>query len=246
MINLSGSLFITSLFGLLLNSVNGLNLGASPKSDFQSRSAKLIDFDTENGIVKLDLQFGTSFLEIPVKPSLDVTKKALTKVNVGALLLTGIVTFVSAVILPIILSFFKQKFMEPLIGYDSLHTCQPPYRGLEQHSDMWRHLTTLDNVLLENGIDMTSCIQRLICSSVKKAANNVESGRGTSLDKIIDGVASNEWLLTFVNNTSIYTSVRNGLSNATCIEEYNNCKVSRRDVYTFMKRSGKLLNIWFN
>ncbi|KAG5870662.1 hypothetical protein JTB14_001046 [Gonioctena quinquepunctata] len=99
----------------------------------------------------------------------------------------------------------------------------------------------MDNILLENNIDLTSCTQRMLCSSVKKAANNVVTGRGNSMDKIIDGVATNEWLLSFIEETSIHLAVKDGLGDVNCLETYNNCKISQRTVNTFLRKCGKLV-----
>lgn len=47
---------------------------------------------------------------------------------------------------------------------------------------------TIEKVLQKYDIDAAACTQRTLCSSVRDAAHNVAKGKGTSTEKILDGI----------------------------------------------------------
>lgn len=49
-------------------------------------------------------------------------------------------------------------------------------------------LDMMERLLKRYDIDARGCAQRLLCSTVRQAAENVASGSGSSADKVIDGV----------------------------------------------------------
>jgi hypothetical protein len=47
----------------------------------------------------------------------------------------------------------------------------------------------MDKALMDHNIDTSVCTQRIVCWIVKSAASKVTTGKGGSMDKIIDGIA---------------------------------------------------------
>ncbi|XP_050510951.1 uncharacterized protein LOC126887453 [Diabrotica virgifera virgifera] len=172
------------------------------------------------------------FLEIPVQKSLNFAKNAVAKINVPSLVLTGLLVLISAVVIPSALMLISKKlhFADPFTNhYNST------YRNLDLDiSPMWKYGSILDNVLLENHIDTTACVQRSICSLIYKSKRDILNGNATSIDKIIDGVTSNDWILDKIYSTSIYSAVNNGLNSVNCNKEYTNCKIPENNLISFI------------
>lgn len=47
----------------------------------------------------------------------------------------------------------------------------------------------VERIFHKYDIDVTTCVQKVICTTVKKAAENVAKGSGSSADKIFDGLS---------------------------------------------------------
>ncbi|KAJ8925986.1 hypothetical protein NQ315_009841 [Exocentrus adspersus] len=109
-------------------------------------------------------------------------------------------------------------------------------------SDMWRYLEILDNALMEINIDTTSCLQRSLCSTVRASSKNVNDGNGSSMDKIIDGLASNEWLQRFMSETPFYAAMKSGLRDSDCGREYDKCTVSKGALNMILKKLAGLVH----
>lgn len=107
---------------------------------------------------------------------------------------------------------------------------------------MWRYLTILDNALMDINVDTTSCMQRTLCWTVKNSSRNVGNGNGSSMDKIIDGLATNEWLHKFIADTPFYSAMRSGLDDLDCGREYHKCTVNKRTLNMMIKKFVKLIN----
>lgn len=50
-------------------------------------------------------------------------------------------------------------------------------------------LETIDKLLNKYDIDSTICSQRIMCTLLNDASENVSNGNGTSIDKILDGLS---------------------------------------------------------
>ncbi|KAK9703153.1 hypothetical protein QE152_g29492 [Popillia japonica] len=80
------------------------------KENFQGKSQRLITFNTdENSDINLELSFSTSFITIPVKKTMDVAKGALANVNLGAIILSGIIFLLTTFAGPLISHLLSKK-----------------------------------------------------------------------------------------------------------------------------------------
>lgn len=57
------------------------------------------------------MEFAVPFISIPVKRALDMSKGAVANFNIGSLLLSGAIVFVTAFVLPVALKLIDQKLM---------------------------------------------------------------------------------------------------------------------------------------
>lgn len=51
-----------------------------------------------------------------------------------------------------------------------------------------RFTDKIEQTFNQNDIDVMICLQRFMCTMARDAAKNVAKGRGTSIEKIIDGI----------------------------------------------------------
>lgn len=47
----------------------------------------------------------------------------------------------------------------------------------------------VERIFHKYDIDVTTCVQRMVCTTVKNAVENVARGNGTSAEKIFDGLS---------------------------------------------------------
>ncbi|XP_066147494.1 uncharacterized protein [Euwallacea fornicatus] len=200
-----------------------------------SRQNKLIIF-SDKGAVRLDLDFNVPFLTLPIKRSMDLAKTSLVSFNVGAILLTGVIIFGTAVALPVILMFFNKKGLIPAENPLNIIYGRA---GAQKSEDLrlWSYLNAIDTSLLENNIDLTSCSQRFVCWMVKKSAQNVTKGKGSSSEKILDGLANSKWIQEYALNSLFKEAVINGIEDKNCTAVYARCSFNHESVYYFIKRS---------
>uniref|UniRef100_A0AAR5PCU0 Uncharacterized protein n=1 Tax=Dendroctonus ponderosae TaxID=77166 RepID=A0AAR5PCU0_DENPD len=139
------------------------------------RRSRLISFN-EEGDIRIELDFNVPFITLPIKKSMDMAKTSMVNLNVGALALTGVILFGSVVALPIILTLLNKKGAIPAKNpFTMLYSKNERQRSETSH--LWKYLTEIDNSLLENDIDVTSCSQRITCWTVKKSSQKVAEGK---------------------------------------------------------------------
>lgn len=54
---------------------------------------------------------------------------------------------------------------------------------------MHQVIEKVERMFRKYDIDVTTCIQKMVCSTVKTAAENVAKGNGSSAEKIFDGLS---------------------------------------------------------
>lgn len=47
----------------------------------------------------------------------------------------------------------------------------------------------VEHVFHKYDIDVTTCVQKVVCTTIKNAVDNVAKGSGSSTDKIFDGLS---------------------------------------------------------
>ncbi|KAJ3649556.1 hypothetical protein Zmor_021292 [Zophobas morio] len=108
---------------------------------------------------------------------------------------------------------------------------------LGEESQHWlEYLNVIDQLLTENDIDTTSCMQRMVCWAVRNSAQNVVMGRSSSSDKIIDGLATNKWVQQLIEGTTVHSALQNGLSRTDCSREYHQCRISETSIQMLTRK----------
>ena len=110
-------------------------------------------------------------------------------------------------------------------------------------SETWRIMTLIDQALIENNIDTTSCMQRTMCWLAKNSRAKLNNGEATSQDKIIDGLLTNYWVNQMMDGSAMQTAIQYGLANNNCALQYRNCKITQSSLQAFATRFAKYLNI---
>lgn len=54
---------------------------------------------------------------------------------------------------------------------------------------MQQIIEKFERIFRKYDIDVTTCVQKIICTTVKNAAENVAKGNGSSAEKIFDGLS---------------------------------------------------------
>lgn len=60
---------------------------------------------------------------------------------------------------------------------------------LDDENPLHQLIDRVERVFHKYDIDVTTCIQRVICITIQNAAENVSKGDGTSAEKIFDGLS---------------------------------------------------------
>jgi len=104
-------------------------------------------------------------------------------------------------------------------------------------------LTKIDDVLARHGIDTTSCMQRAVCSYTQRAANGdgdkeSESDRvdeqGSSLDRMVNAITSNQVFRTAMQGTAIDEAVEAGRAGRSCTRSYPHCGFSMETMLSLL------------
>ncbi|CAH2243003.1 uncharacterized protein LOC120632365 [Pararge aegeria] len=141
------------------------------------------------------------------------------KIDLGGVLLGSILGFGAVIILPKIIHAFSYGYG----GYGrSVET------DLSSVSDM---VNRFDEVLTRYNIDSSSCMQRLACSYVQLANENMLTGNATDFDALLTNLSSNSLVRRMLDGTSIYEAMSTGRSLDTdCQQLYPKCKLDRKTV----------------
>lgn len=104
-------------------------------------------------------------------------------------------------------------------------------------------MTKLDDALARHGIDTTSCMQRMVCSYSKRAAVAVREAaidanetqeEISSLDRMVDGLSTNQILRTALQGTAIQEAVDSGRAGENCSRAYPQCGFSLETIFSLM------------
>ncbi|XP_023938835.2 uncharacterized protein LOC112046446 [Bicyclus anynana] len=141
------------------------------------------------------------------------------KIDLGGVLLGSILGFGAVIILPKIIHAFSYGYG----GYGrSVET------DLGSMSEM---VNRLDEMLTRYNIDSSSCMQRLACSYVQLANENMLTGNATDFDALLTNLSSNSLVRRMLDGTSIYEAMSTGRSlDADCQQLYPKCKLDRKTV----------------
>lgn len=108
-------------------------------------------------------------------------------INTGAIALTGAV-----LVGGVITTYLWKSVMKDQVSFNN----SPPYlpfarQNVDQLDDdnPINHLIDkVERIFHKYDIDVTTCVQKVLCNTVKNAVENVAKGNGTSTEKIFDGL----------------------------------------------------------
>lgn len=116
------------------------------------------------------------------------------------------------------------------------------FSGNDDQSSWWRFVANVEQALLENNIDSTTCMQRAVCWTVKNSATKLRTGLATSNDKIIDGLATHRWFHYLIDGSAVHSAVDNGLRDTNCATEYHRCRLTQKSLQGFVKKFVAAIN----
>ncbi|XP_048486012.1 uncharacterized protein LOC105381883 [Plutella xylostella] len=143
------------------------------------------------------------------------------KIDLGGVLLGSILGFGAVLVLPKIIHALSY-------GYGPGGYARSAESNVLEVSDM---LNKLDETLSRYNIDSAACMQRLTCSYVQLANENVVAGNATDFDALLSTMASNSLVRRMLDGTSILDAVSAGKSTkADCQQLYPKCKMDKKTV----------------
>ncbi|KAB0792765.1 hypothetical protein PPYR_14724 [Photinus pyralis] len=101
----------------------------------------------------------------------------------------------------------------------------------------------MDQALMENDLDTTSCMQKMVCYTVRESSNKVSNGLASSKDKIIDGIVTNEWISKLFDGTPVQSAIRSGLDGVNCSNEYSLCKLEQKTFANLVRQFANTINL---
>ncbi|KAF5297080.1 hypothetical protein FQA39_LY02660 [Lamprigera yunnana] len=226
--------FIVVVFGVTGDNITDRFLTMGHQNSFQTKQNRLLQFHTDTeGEISIEMQFGVPFITIPVNKAMDATKGAIAKINVAALVVSAVIAIMSGFILPAIVKLLSNKYRHP--GFS---------RDIKSESmDVWRILMMMDQTLIENNLDTTSCMQRFVCWAIQTSVNKIPNGQEKNVNELIDGLLMTDFVSKIVDGTPIQSAIRNGLNGTTCERKYEACKISQHTFVNLLKRFSSSINL---
>ncbi|XP_033167044.1 uncharacterized protein LOC117145478 [Drosophila mauritiana] len=182
----------------------------------QDREGRGFHFHASGEDVSVELEFIVPFLKVPVKRSMNMARDAIQNIlnlRTGALVNTAVVVAAGAVIAGVV-----RLLIAPLVitslgngyGYKS-----HPDRSMRRLSDV------VESQLEEHNIDMSVCVQRMICQYLQQ---NLSSGYASALNVL----TSSSWLHSIVDGTAVFHAIQSARSSRSCTHTYRSCKWPNR------------------
>ncbi|CAH2983510.1 unnamed protein product [Chilo suppressalis] len=142
------------------------------------------------------------------------------KIDLGGVLIGSILGFGAVIILPKLIHALSYSYGG---GYGrSVET------DMSQLSEM---LNKLDDTLNRYNIDSSACMQRLACSYVQLANENMITGNATDFDALLSSLSTNSLIRRMLDGTSVFEAISAGRSLDTdCQVTYPKCKLDKKTV----------------
>ncbi|KAL7740161.1 hypothetical protein ACLKA6_003875 [Drosophila palustris] len=136
------------------------------------------------------------------------------KLDLGGVVLGTLVGIGAIILIPKLLSAFHGGYG----GYGR----SDDQNDLASISNM---INKIDDVLGQNNIDSTSCMQRAVCGYVRSTENNMKSGISDQMDEFIHMLSENSLVDYLLDGTAIKEALEHGkeLNNRPCEELYASC-----------------------
>ncbi|XP_017779639.1 PREDICTED: uncharacterized protein LOC108564947 [Nicrophorus vespilloides] len=141
------------------------------------------------------------------------------KIDIGGIALGALIGLGAILIVPKLAHVFSSG------GYG--------YRSLENDmSSITDILARVDNSLEQHNIDSSSCMQRIICSYVHEAQNNMQKGEANTVDQLVYAISNNSLFSYLLDGSSIKQAIDMGKQTdlQKCAALYMKCPVSKENV----------------
>ncbi|XP_063628110.1 uncharacterized protein LOC134799604 isoform X1 [Cydia splendana] len=141
------------------------------------------------------------------------------KIDLGGVLIGSILGFGAVLVLPKIMHLLSYGYGG---GYGRSVDTES-----SQLSDM---LNRLDDTLARYNIDSGACTQRLACSYVQLANENMQAGNATEFDALLTNLSSNSLVRRMLDGTAIFEAASAGRTHGDCQQLYPKCKLDKKTV----------------
>ncbi|XP_016980203.1 uncharacterized protein LOC108045398 [Drosophila rhopaloa] len=176
------------------------------------REGRGFHFHASGEDVSVELEFIVPFLKVPVQRSMNLARDAIQNIlnlRTGAIINTAVVVAAGTVIAAVV-----RLLIAPLVitsigngyGYKS-----DSDRGMRRLTDV------VESQLEEHNIDMSVCVQRIICQYLQR---NLSSGYARALNVL----ASSPWLQSFADGTAVFHAIQSARSSRSCTHTYHSCR----------------------
>ncbi|KAH9643037.1 hypothetical protein HF086_013598 [Spodoptera exigua] len=134
------------------------------------------------------------------------------KIDLGGVLIGSLLGFGAVIILPKI-----------------IHALSYSYGG--GYGRISEVFGKIDEMLSRYNVDSTACMQRLACSYVQLANENMISGNATDFDVLLSSLSNNTLVRRMLDGTAVFDAVSAGRSpDSDCHELYHKCKLDKKTV----------------
>lgn len=195
------------------------------KAPENKRLPRFLTFNNDVSNIRVEMVFAVPFLAIPIG-GLDETGNTTVipkvDINLKSMFATGIIVFMLFFVIPKLV----KLYLPPATSNGGGHKA----RGLRE-MDLARILRNVDAALHEHNIDSTACTQKFVCYAASHAAHRVAHGRGSSLDKIVDGVLGIQWLRNLIRVDSIKEALNLSSQENNCQIYHRRCPVTKGRLY---------------
>ncbi|XP_037807653.1 uncharacterized protein LOC119601040 isoform X1 [Lucilia sericata] len=147
------------------------------------------------------------------------------KLDLGGVVLGTLVGIGAIIIIPKILSAFHGGYA----GYGRSE-------NENDLSSLTNFMNKLDDILGQNNIDSTSCMQRAICSYVRSTEYNMKMGASDQMDEFIHMMSENSLVDYLLDGTAIKEALEHGkkINTKPCEEVYINCPLDSKKVTSML------------
>ncbi|EDW13711.1 uncharacterized protein LOC6572098 [Drosophila mojavensis] len=149
------------------------------------------------------------------------------KLDLGGVVLGTLVGIGAIILIPKILSAFHG-------GYGGYGRSEDD-NDLASLSSM---INKIDNVLGQNNIDSTSCMQRAVCGYIRSTENNIKSGVSDQMDEFIHMLSGNSLVDYLLDGTAIKEALDHGkeTNDRSCEELYVSCPLNSKSATNILMK----------
>uniref|UniRef100_A0A1A9WV82 Protein anoxia up-regulated n=1 Tax=Glossina brevipalpis TaxID=37001 RepID=A0A1A9WV82_9MUSC len=233
-------IFIQTIFLLVIASFRFKNVFAIPKYEtasnrlpyFNENKTQQYHHDDDNASTKDRLQrlgyttgYGTVSQGYPGGTAVSAYNPI--KLDLGGVVLGTLVGLGVIIIIPKLLN--------------ALHGGYTGYGRSETDNDLSslsNLMTKIDDILGQNNIDSTTCMQRAICTYVRSTEYNMKTGASDQLDEFIHMLSKNSLIDYLLDGTAIKEALENGknINTKPCDQLYATCPLdSKKLTHMLMK-----------